>query len=184
MKDSNWTTRLCRAAALALVFAGSPSQAAAEPTAADVEAIAQSLGFISSLPSTGAVNIGIVYAEDQANGESNSARVIAMLNAGRGPNQRSLHGTSIAVKDLMHATQEFDVYLLMPGTSGQAAVINDAARRRHIVSISSDPACLEANCCVLMVSAQDRVRIVLNTALADAVGARFSSVFAMMVSRK
>jgi hypothetical protein len=62
--------------------------------------------------------------------------------------------------------------------------VGDFIRRRHIISISNDPACLGAGCCVLMVRTTGTVEIVLDTALADSVGARFSTVFAMMVKRK
>jgi len=65
-----------------------------------------------------------------------------------------------------------------------AKAIIDVVRRRRVVSISSDPACLETKCCVLMVHSNGKVDIVLDTALADAAGAHFSPVFAMMVKRK
>jgi hypothetical protein len=52
------------------------------------------------------------------------------------------------------------------------------------VSVSSDPACLDAKCCVLMVQAGSNVNIVLDTAMATATGAHFSSVFTMMVKRR
>jgi hypothetical protein len=183
MKNFSRIARLC-AAALALALSGSPGYAAADVSAAELQAVVQTLGFLSNLSNAGALNIGVVYAQDQTGSEGRAAQAAAQLNAMRGPNQRALHGTPIAVKDLDRATQPFDVYLLMPGTPSQGAAINEAVRRRHTVSISTDPACLDANCCVLMVSAQGRVRIVLDSALADAAGAQFSSVFAMMVTRK
>jgi hypothetical protein len=43
---------------------------------------------------------------------------------------------------------------------------------------------MDARCCVLMVQAGSSVNIVLDTALADAAGAQFSSVFTMMVKRR
>jgi len=183
VKTAKGIVRFCMAA-LALVWSVSPGHAAADVTAADVQAIAQTLGFVSNLPSGGVLNIAIVYAQDQAGSEARAGQTAGLLAAIRGPNQRVLRGTSLAVKDLGHAMAAFDAILLMPGTASQGAVINEVVRRRHIISISTDPACLETNCCVLMVSAQGRVRIVLDTALADAVSAKFSSVFAMMVTRK
>jgi hypothetical protein len=53
-----------------------------------------------------------------------------------------------------------------------------------LVSISNDPACMDAKCCVLMVRTVGGVEIVLDTQLAEAVGAHFSSVFTMMVKRR
>jgi hypothetical protein len=182
MKNSGWKARLC-AATLALTLSGSPGHAAADVTVAELQAIAQTLGFLSNHPNA-VLNIGIVYAQDQPGGEARAVQASILLDAIPGPDQRTLRGTPVAVKDLGRAAQPFDAYLLMPGTPSQGAAINDAVRRHHIISISTDPACLDANCCVLMVSTQGRVRIVLDAALADAAGARFSSVFAMMVSHK
>jgi hypothetical protein len=158
--------------------------AGTEVTAAQLQAAVRTLGFLTSLPNAGALNIGVVYGQDQAGGEAQAGQIVAMLGSLPGPGQRALHGTPIAVKDMAQLSQQFDAYLLLPGISGQGAAISDVVRRRHIVSISTDPACLVANCCVLMVSVEGRVRIVLDTALADAAGAKFSSVFAMMVTRK
>jgi hypothetical protein len=72
----------------------------------------------------------------------------------------------------------------MPGMSAEAPAIVEAIRRRHILSVSNDPTCLETNCCVLMVRANPQVEIILNSAMAQAVGADFSTVFAMIVKRK
>jgi YfiR/HmsC-like len=181
MRNANWIALFCAAA---LALSGSPGHAATEVTVAQLQAVAQTLGFLSNLPNTDTLNIAIVYAQDQSGGEARAAQTAALLNAIRGPNRRTLVGTSVAVKDLGRATQSFDAYFLMPGAPSQGAAINDAVRRHHVISISTDPACLDANCCVLMVSVQGRVRIVLDTALASAAGAQFSSVFAMMVTRK
>jgi hypothetical protein len=183
MWNFNAKTRLC-AAGLVLALSGAPGHAATAVTAPQLQAIAQSLGFLYNLPNTGVLNIGVVYAQDQAGSEALASQAATLLNAITGPGQRALRGIPQAVKDLAQTAQPFDAYLLMPGTSGQGAAINDAVRRRHIVSISTDPACLAANSCVLMISTEGRVRIVLDTALADAAGAHFSSVFAMMVTRK
>lgn len=172
------------AAGFALALSAAPGHAAPDVTVAQLQAIAQTLSFLDNLPNTGVLNIGIVYAQDQPGSEARASQAATLLNAIRGPNQRVLRGIPQAVKDLGRTEQPFDIYLLMPGTPSQGAAINDAVRRRHIVSISTDPTCLDANCCVLMVSTQGRVRIVLDTALADAAGAHFSSVFAMMVTRK
>jgi hypothetical protein len=72
----------------------------------------------------------------------------------------------------------------MVGASSHSAVILDCVRRHHLVTLSDDPLCANAQCCVITVHAGPRVEISLNTALADAVGARFSLVFTMVVKRK
>ena len=77
-----------------------------------------------------------------------------------------------------------DVLLLMPGACSDSAAIVEVLRRRRAVSVSTDPACLDARCCILMVHAGARVEIVLDTGLAESLGLRFSSVFTMLVKRK
>jgi hypothetical protein len=76
-----------------------------------------------------------------------------------------------------------DVVFLVMGASKHPEVILGAVRRLHLVSISDDPVCVDTKCCVLMVSVGQRVAISLNTALAEAVGARFSVFFTMVVKR-
>ena len=72
----------------------------------------------------------------------------------------------------------------MPNQAISPADMAAAVRRRRVVSISTDAGCTDAKSCVLMIYTAGRVRIVLDTALADAVGAQFSSIFMMMVERK
>jgi hypothetical protein len=76
------------------------------------------------------------------------------------------------------------VLYLMAGASSHSAIILDCVRRHHLVTLSDDPLCAVTQCCVIAVRAGPRVEISLNTALADAVGARFSLVFTMVVKSK
>jgi hypothetical protein len=174
----------------AMVFAGAfagspqPAHALAAVSSDDLRAIARSLGFLDSLPREGAIVVGVVYAPG---GEAGAARTADMLNSIDGPNSTTFKARSIPVGALALTGDHFDVLLIDDGAGSDPAVakaIGDAVRKRRIVSISSDPACLETKCCVLMVHSDRKVEIVLDTALADAAGAHFSPVFAMMVKRK
>jgi hypothetical protein len=102
----------------------------------------------------------------------------------RGPNSRPLQAVAISTTELDKFLGHLDVIFLMPGASKHSEVILDAMHRHHLMSISGDPACADERCCVLMVSSGQRVEIYLNTALAEAVGARFSLVFTMVVKRR
>ena len=101
-----------------------------------------------------------------------------------GPDSSTIRAVPILVGDLARSTQRFDVLYLMPGPSTNSIVVVGYVRQHRVVSISSDPACLTVQCCVLMVRAGSSTEIVLDTELAAATGARFSSVFTMMVKRK
>ncbi len=128
--------------------------------------------------------IGVVYAPGD---EANASRTANELNALDGPNSTRFKARSVPVGALSQTQDHFDALLLESGACTDpvmARAIIDAVRRRHIVSIASNPACLETSCCVLMVHSDSKVEIVLDTALANDAGAHFSPVFAMMVKRK
>jgi hypothetical protein len=175
------------ALAAAILFLGiaiTPSAHAAEVSTADLEAVTRSLGFLESLPRDRSIDVGIVYAPNAGSGRTEAVQIAERFNALPGPNQRILHAVPVAVDNLAQIPEGIDVIYLMTGVSSESASIIDTARRRHLVTISNDPACLDQKCCVLMIHAGRGVEITIQTALADAVGARFSTVFSMMVKRK
>ncbi len=169
--------------ALATLLAA-PTACAGEVTGADLRAVANALGFLDGLPHGGPIDIGIVYAPDNGDAKIRAAQAATLLSGMPGPNQSPLRAQLLTVKDLTETGYHVNAVLLMPSAVGQAAAISDAARRRKVLTVSTDPSCLASGCCALMVRADGRVQIVLDTAVADAVGARFSSVFKMMVERR
>ncbi len=171
------------AVALAAVLAGSPLRAAEGPTVSlsDLQATARSLGFLDTLSRDGTIVIGIVYASP--NNRAQAVQTADRLRAIPGPNASELRPELIAAADLPQFPGRLDAVFLMPGVPG-AEGMAESVRRRRIVSISNDPTCLDARCCVLLIRTTRGVEIILDSALADAVGARFSSVFSMMVKRR
>ena len=172
------------AVALAVLLTGSPLHAAEEPAVSlsDLQATARSLGFLDTLRRDGTIVIGIVYASP-AN-RAPAAQVADRLRAIPGPNASELRPELIAAADLPQFPGRLDAVFLMPGVPAAETGMAESVRRRRIVSISNDPTCLDTRCCVLLIRTTRGVEIFLDTALADAVGARFSSVFSMMVKRK
>ena len=174
--------RALRLAAAAAAFAAWAATAA--PTEAfspdDLQAAARTLQFLESLPRSGTLSVGLVYGTDRT-GADEAARQFGALAA---PNATRFEVVTIPVAELERFSGHLDLLLLLPGALTNAAAIAGTVRARHVASISSDPACLETHCCVLMVRSGERTEVVLDTALADAAGARFSTVFTMMVKRK
>jgi len=166
------------------LLAATPAQAAASATQANLQAASRALGFLDSLRGHDAIAIGVIYAPSAPNNKADAARVAEQLSALAGPNASTIRASAVAVEDLAHATQRFDALYLMQSATPSATAISGYVRQHQVVSISGDPACLDAKCCVLMVQSGAGVNIVLDTALAAAVGAQFSSVFTMMVKRK
>jgi hypothetical protein len=172
------------AAALLLLDGGSGAHAASDVTGADLQAAARALGFLEALPHDGTIAVGIVYAAATPDGKAQASQAAERLRNIPGPGTASFQPTLIPVETLGQSLDHLDALFLMPGVLGSAPAIAEVARRRRLITISDDPACLEARCCVLMVRAERRVEIVLDTEFADAVGAHFPSVFMMLVARK
>jgi hypothetical protein len=168
-----------------VTFARAPSARAADIVApADLQAATRSLGFLDSLQNRSTISIGVVYGAGVRDGKNSATQTAGALSTMSGPGSSTIRANIISVDELVQNTQHFDALYLLPGVVTNGAQVADAVRRQHVVSISSDPACLDAKCCVLMVQAGAGVNIVLDTALADAAGAHFSSVFTMMVKRR
>lgn len=149
----------------------------------DVEAAIRALGFLDSLPRDNTIDIGVVYSPGPQ-GKAQAQVLANALNGMQGPSSKSLHAEALGADELAQTQKRLDVIFLSPGSAGNSTSISDFIRRHHVVSISNDPACLDTRCCVLMVSTANGTNIVLDTALADSVGAHFSTVFAMMVKRR
>jgi len=186
MKRSHHVRTVAAAAAalFALLWIVPQGHASDEVTVSDLQAVARSLGFLENLRTDDGIAIGIVYAPEQAAAGALAAQVAERLGAIPGPKEAKFRPVVISTGSLGQIQDGLGVVFLMPGASEHAGEILEAIRRRHLVSISTDAACLDRKCCVLLIRTEHRVDIVLDSALADAVGARFTPVFTMMVKRK
>lgn len=167
----------------ALVFATS-AHAADAVALADLQAATRSLGFLDSLQNRSAISIDVVYSTNVRDGKNSAAQTAGMLASMRGPGSSAIHTSVMSIEEFVQNAQHFDALYLMPGVAGGGIQVGKSVRRQRVVSISNDPVCLDVKCCVLMVQAGSGVNIVLDTAMASAVGAQFSSVFTMMVKRR
>jgi YfiR/HmsC-like len=169
---------------LVLLLGVVPYAHAADPISIDnLQAAVQTLNFLESLPKEGPVTIGVIYASEIANSQQLATETVKAIGTMRGPNNRDVQAVGISIDDLSHYAGHLDVIYLLFGASNHAGEIVTAIRRLRAVSISDDPACETAKCCVLLVRSTQRVEITLNSALANAAGARFSLVFMMVVKR-
>jgi hypothetical protein len=170
--------------ALLLLLAVSPTYAMDQVAIDNLQAAMRTLSFLESLPKDRPIVVGVVYASDlpeaQAVAEA-SAQLIATMH---GPNSRALQPVVLSTDTLPQFQGHLDVLWLTTAVCKHATLIADSIRRNHLVSLSDDPRCAESQCCVIAVHTGQRVEISLNTALADAVGARFSLVFTMMVKHQ
>jgi hypothetical protein len=150
----------------------------------DVQAAMRTLSFLESLPKDGPLVVGVVYPSDTPNAQAVAEATAQLIGTLHGPNARPLQPHLISTSELSQFQGHLDVLFLMVGASSHSVVILDCIRRHHLVTLSDDPLCASAQCCVITVRTGEHVEITLNTALADAVGAHFSLVFTMVVKRK
>lgn len=168
--------RLC-AASLFAAAAG-----AAEVTPADLNAAVRSLGFLASLQNRSTIQIGVIYNGVDPASRAQAQRAAADLSRLAGPGSASVSAQPVTAQEL--GNQRFDAVYLMSLPPEMSHSVGEYVRRQGVVSVSSDPQCLEAQSCVLMVQARSNMSVVLDTVLAKAVGAKFSTVFTMLVKRK
>lgn len=164
----------------AVLFA--TAAAAAEVTPADLSAAVRSLGFLASLQNRPVIQIGVVFNGTDPASRAQALRVAGELSRLAGPGSASISAMPVAVQDL--AAQRLDALYLLTLPPEVSRSVGDYLRRQSVVSVSSDPQCLDAQTCVLMVQSRSSMSVVLDTALAKAVGAKFSTVFTMLVKRK
>jgi hypothetical protein len=176
--------RTLSAMVLSLALLARASAADGSVSPADLQAAAHTLGFLEGLPREARLVVGVVYADSAPGAQSAAQQAAVLLAEMRGPNAAPLQAAAIPLDDLPQYPDPLHVLYLMPGAAEHAATVVDVIRDRRIVSISQDPRCLETRCCVLLVRGRQRVDIVLDTALMVAVGARFSTVFTLMVRHK
>jgi hypothetical protein len=148
---------------LLLLFGVAPAYAMDQVAIENIQAAMRTLSFLESLSKDGPIVVGVIYSSDLPDAQ---APLVLSTNA------------------LRQFPGHLDVLWLTAGVCQHAALIADSIRLHHLVSISDDPQCVDTQCCVITVRTGQRVEISLNTALADAVGARFSLVFTMVVKRK
>ena len=149
-----------------------------------VQAAIHTLSFLESLPKDGPIIVGVLYSSDAPNAEAEAEATAQLIGTMRGPNFRTLQPLVLATSALAQFQGHLDVLWLTAGVCKQSALIVASIRSHHVVSISDDPQCADTQCCVIAIRTGQRIEISLNTALAEAVGARFSLVFTMVVKRK
>jgi YfiR/HmsC-like len=168
-----------------LLFGVVPSARAIDQISVDnLQAAMRTLSFLESLPKEGAIVVGVVYPSGTPATRVLATETAKVIGTMRGPNTRMLQPLVFSTNDLGKFDGHLDVLFLVMGASKDAQAILNVMLSHRLVSISDDPACVDTKSCVLMVRTGQRVEVSLNTALADAVGARFSLVFTMVVKRK
>jgi len=156
---------------------------AAEVVSVDVEAVAQALSFVQSLPQKSSITAIVVYRGGDGEAKASAMRIAQALSGQPGPNKMPFEVSVVAANELGQYAKRTDLVYVVPGLADGARVVTDFIRRQHVLSVSNDPSCMNTRCCVLLVRGGEG-EIVLDSGLAQEVGAKFAAVFTMMVKRR
>jgi hypothetical protein len=150
-----------------------PDAASADP-ARNIQAAARVLTFLENGP-TGRTVIGIVFDPDKPGSVAEKNALMAAISGGYGVGALSVVGKPMQAGD----TGGAKVLFVTRGVN--YAAVGAEARAKHIITIGSDPACVQNGACVVGISTDPTVQIVVNHQAAAAVGASFRASFRMMI---
>jgi hypothetical protein len=166
-----------------LLAAGAFALALAVPMASHADA-AKNLGvagraltFLENGPS-GAAVLGVVFDPSKPGSVAEKNAVMAALGGGFSAGGVTLTGRPVEASAVGGVSGVAALYV----TSGvNYGAVGAAAKARKLITIGSDPACVQSGACVMGVATEPKVDITVNRAAAAAVGATFKAAFRMMI---
>jgi hypothetical protein len=157
-----------------LVLAGlSPSVAAAD-SAKNIQVAGRVLTFLENGP-TGRTVIGVVFDPAKPGSVAEKNAIMAAIGGGYNAGAVTIIGKPI------EADAVGGVKVLFVTRGVNYAAVGSDARAKHIITFGSDPACVRSGACVIGISTDPTVQIVVNQKAAAAVGASFRAAFRMMI---
>jgi hypothetical protein len=170
MRACYFKATIVGACASALFSAGPASATPAK----DIQAAARVLTFLEKGP-TGKVVIGVVFDPHKPVSVAEKDEIMAALGGGFSAGAITLTGQP------MEAGGVGGVEVVFITRGVDYAAVGSNAGTRRIISIGSDPACVQSGGCVMGVSTDPTVQITVNRNAAAAAGAAFKAAFLMMV---
>lgn len=142
-----------------LVIGASGQAVAAAMDAKQTQIAAKALGFVTPKPAAGARVVVLAGAADPA------------------AVQAALSGFAVVAGGPADAAGAFAVFV--PSAAEAKAVAG-----KGVVTVSGDPACVDAGACVIAIETQPKVSIYVSKAAAAAAGIEFDANFKMMITEK
>jgi hypothetical protein len=163
--------------AFVLAFAmASPLTGLADVTK-DLGVAGRALSFLENGPH-GSVEIGVVFDPSKPSSVAEKNALMGVLGSGYSAGALTLTGKPIELSGIGGASGLGALYVT---TGVNYAAVGAAAKAKKLITISSDLACVKAGECVMSVSTDPKVAIIVNHAAAEAVGATFKAAFRMMI---
>lgn len=145
--------------------------------AREIQVAARTLSFLDGGPS-GKVVFAIVFDPSKPASVAEKDEVMSALGSGMAAGGATVVGRPVEFLALGSAG-DAGAFYLTHGVNYTAA--GAFAKAKKILSISSDMACVQSGACVMGVAATPKVEIVVNSATAAAIGAKFKAAFKMMI---
>ena len=160
-------------------FAMCTRPASAEVTSKDVMVAARALTFLES-PPKGTVEIGIVRdAADQAS-VKDAELIKSVIDQGLSVGDLVVRARILSAGEVQGATGLAAILV----TTASPAIVQDmaaGAKNRKLLTITTDPACMRANQCVMLVRSEPKIQVLANSQVAQQNGISFNQTFSMMI---
>lgn len=164
------------AIALMTVALMAPLAAHADP-AKDISIAGRALTFLENGP-TGKVVMGIVFDPSKPASVAEKNAVMAAIGGGLNAGAVTITGKPVEAGDVGGVGGVGALYVT---TGVNAGPVGAAAKAKKIITIGSDVSCATSGACVMSVSGDPKVEIVVSRSAAAAVGAVFKAAFRMMI---
>lgn len=166
----SWTT------VTGLLLAGAALPVDAE---LNVPIAARVVSFLHPSP-TGSITAAILYAPNNPASVADAGAIERAVGGGIGAGRASMHTRRVPVTALV-GLAGYRVAFVTAGLRASHDQIAAAAAAASVVTITSDPSCVQTGRCVVGIATAPRVQITVNRAVARAVNAQFGSAFLMLV---
>lgn len=145
--------------------------------AKDVQIAGRALTFLENGP-TGKAVLGVVFDPSKPASVAEKNAVMAAIGGGLNTGTLTLTAKPVEAGAVSGVSGVAALYVT---TGVIAGPVGAAAKAKKIITIGSDASCAASGACVMSVSADPKVEIIVNRGAAAAVGAVFKSAFRMMI---
>jgi hypothetical protein len=144
----------------------------------DAQVMARVLGFMDQ-PPPATVNLGVVYDPGNAASQKEAESLVAQLGGGFAAGKFTLVPKLVKIGDVGGASM--NAFVLTSGVGGSAKLA-DATKSKKIPCFTGDHEAVSSGNCLIGITTDPKVEILLNKGLAAASGITFGSAFRMMIT--
>jgi len=145
----------------------------------DVMVAARALTFLET-PPKGTVEIGIVRDAADPASVKDAEITKSVIDQGLSIGDLVVHARVLSAGEVQGAAGLAAILV----TTASPAMVQEmaaAAKSRKLLTITTDPACMRANQCVMLVRSEPKIQVFANSQVAQQNGISFSQTFSMMI---